>query len=447
MIIIDPEFQALIPPLTADERRQLEENIARDGCLDPLKVWRQEAADILIDGHNRYEICNRLGITFETATIDGIESRDDATVWIVDNQVGRRNIPDYARVKLGLAKSDVFTRRAKENQGTRTDLVKANTDLNGGDSILGNILENSPKCLEKINTRVEIAKSAGVSDNTVGRVKVIEAKAAPEVIAKLMSNEMSINEAYKQVKQAEKEEKREDRRAAAAELESAPSGEPAHCVEVGQWWRLGGHLLYCGDTSQPEFYGAIDGAAFAFADPPYNAGVADWDTAFEWNHDWLIERAPVVAVTPGIASAFTFARKTAMPYRWTAACWISNGMTRGELGFGNWIPTFLFSEKSLHRTAQDFLKVTINISETDATGHKGRKPSELLLWLIETFTAQGEMVIDPFLGSGTTLFAAEKSGRACIGGELNPGYCCEIIARWEAMTGQTATRRKDENSI
>lgn len=77
-IQIDPEFQALIPPLSAEEKQQLEANIVEDGCRDPLVVW----GEILIDGHNRYEICTRMGIEFETV-VKEFADRDEATEWII----------------------------------------------------------------------------------------------------------------------------------------------------------------------------------------------------------------------------------------------------------------------------------------------------------------------------------------------------------------------------
>jgi hypothetical protein len=60
MIILDKEFQALIPPLSAEEKAQLEENIVAEGCRDALITWQ----GILLDGHNRFEICERLNIPF-----------------------------------------------------------------------------------------------------------------------------------------------------------------------------------------------------------------------------------------------------------------------------------------------------------------------------------------------------------------------------------------------
>jgi ParB-like chromosome segregation protein Spo0J len=59
-IVIDPEFESLIPPLSADEFKQLEANIQRDGCTDPLTVWN----GILVDGHTRYKICQKHASTF-----------------------------------------------------------------------------------------------------------------------------------------------------------------------------------------------------------------------------------------------------------------------------------------------------------------------------------------------------------------------------------------------
>lgn len=218
---------------------------------------------------------------------------------------------------------------------------------------------------------------------------------------------------------------------------------PLPTVKAGEWWQLGGHLLYCGDTSQPAFTDHVPGAAFAFADPPYNAGVAEWDEGFVWQHDWLIGKAPIVAVTPGIVSIPDFHRKTAMRYVWSLACWVDNGMTRGALGFGNWIYVGLFAREgvSVYRKEQDFVRASINGADNDATKHKGRKPTELMTELFEMFSQKGETVIDPFLGSGTTLLVADQMGRRCVGGEISPAYCTEIVARWEAATKQKARRQ------
>lgn len=94
---IDPEFQAAMFPLSKEEREQLEANIIAEGCLDPLKVWR----GLLVDGHNRYEICTRNGISFGTVELMLVD-RVDVLDWIDKNQLGRRNLtPDQMRLIRG----------------------------------------------------------------------------------------------------------------------------------------------------------------------------------------------------------------------------------------------------------------------------------------------------------------------------------------------------------
>ena len=86
-IRIDDRLRSHIPPLRPDERAQLEENLLRDGCQSPLIVW----GDVLLDGHNRYEICQQHGIPFETLAVD-LPDFEDAIEWIEENQLGRRNL-------------------------------------------------------------------------------------------------------------------------------------------------------------------------------------------------------------------------------------------------------------------------------------------------------------------------------------------------------------------
>ena len=97
MIRIDPEFQSYIPALSAEEYQQLEANLVEDGCRDPIVLW----GDVLVDGHNRFEICNRLGLPFETVAKD-FPNREAAMDWMDAHQLGRRNLtPDARRLLLG----------------------------------------------------------------------------------------------------------------------------------------------------------------------------------------------------------------------------------------------------------------------------------------------------------------------------------------------------------
>lgn len=175
-ITIDKEFKSLIPALTEDERQGLEASLKAEGCRDALVLW----GNILIDGHNRYEICTQYGIPYKTVQKD-FDSREDVIQWIILNQFGRRNLPMYERARLALRLKPVISAKAKENQGHRTDI--------------------SQKSVKSTDTQKELAKVAGVSHDTISKVEKIEAKATPEIKTQLRTGEISINQAYQTIKQ------------------------------------------------------------------------------------------------------------------------------------------------------------------------------------------------------------------------------------------------------
>ena len=193
---IDNEFKNLIPALTDEEYKGLEQSILSEGCRDALVLW----GDILIDGHNRYEICSKHGIEFKTVQKE-FGSRDDVIQWIILNQFGRRNLPMYERAKLALRLKPVIAEKAKENQ---LSTLKQNKTV-------------SQKSVERIDTQKELAKAAGVSHDTIAKVEKIEKTASPEVKAKLQSGDMSINQAYQTIRREEREQKREIERKENAE--------------------------------------------------------------------------------------------------------------------------------------------------------------------------------------------------------------------------------------
>ena len=128
---IDSEFQNLIPPLSSQEKLQLEANIKEFGCLDPLVVWKGE--NILLDGHNRYEICIREEITYTIVEIE-ITDREAAICWIANHQLGRRSItPEVASYLRG--------KRYLNLKGNRSDNLKQNSP-NGKSCLSANMAKN-----------------------------------------------------------------------------------------------------------------------------------------------------------------------------------------------------------------------------------------------------------------------------------------------------------------
>lgn len=201
-LIIDNEFQVLIPPLSSNEYQILEENILKDGCRDPLVLWN----GILVDGHNRHTICTKHNLKFNIVE-KPFASRNDVCIWIIQNQLGRRNLPHFARAELGVKLKHFFQEKGLENKKTAGKLHGI-IDMNS----LKELLQNSAKSIldscTKIDTREEVAKLSGVSHDTISKVEKILEIASPEEIKKARTGEFSVNQMYSAIKRKEKEEQR-----------------------------------------------------------------------------------------------------------------------------------------------------------------------------------------------------------------------------------------------
>lgn len=188
---IKEEFKKLIPALTQEEFKQLEENCLAEGIREAILTWN----GFIIDGHNRYEIANKWNLDFQTKS-KHFKDEEAVKEWMILNQFGRRNLSNYQRSVLALELESLFKEKAKEN------LIKAAYNTNAGSA-------NLPKAvIEKVDTRKELSNVAGVGERTISMVKKIQEKAPEEVKAKLQTGEVSINQAYKEIKKEEKKEER-----------------------------------------------------------------------------------------------------------------------------------------------------------------------------------------------------------------------------------------------
>jgi len=185
---IDNELQNLIPPLADDELKQLETNLLNEG-------WRKNERIItwnntIVDGHNRYSICQKHNIKYITEE-KKFKDKNEVILWMIDNQLGRRNIPDYARVELNLRKEDIY--KGRQGKPVNVDGFKG-------------------------ETREIIAKQSKVATGTVSKVKFIRDNADEETKKKLRSGnkELSINKVYTDLK------KKKDREKIIEEFKNAP---------------------------------------------------------------------------------------------------------------------------------------------------------------------------------------------------------------------------------
>ena len=174
-LAIDPEFRDLISPLTDEERELLEVSLLKEGCETPLVIWN----GTIMDGHNRYEICQKHSIPFAVLEKE-FASREEAQLWIITNQLGRRNLNSYQRGELVQRYKPLVA--AQSEQGKRTDL--------------NNLSQNSGRSSNPIGTDKKLAQMAGISHDTLHKVDKLSKAADEETKGKLRRGEMSVNRAY-----------------------------------------------------------------------------------------------------------------------------------------------------------------------------------------------------------------------------------------------------------
>ncbi|AHV94899.1 hypothetical protein D554_3675 [Bordetella holmesii 30539] len=165
-IEINEELRVYIDPLTSEEYSALERSILAEGCRDALVLW----GNVLVDGHNRYEICCRHGVEFRTLQNERFQSMDDVRLWMIDNHLGRRSVSDYQRGVLALRKKQILQAREPSDSG-----------------------EAAPEAV--VPSRQELAREARVSSNTLAQIERIEQQAVPQLVKAVRAGEISINAA------------------------------------------------------------------------------------------------------------------------------------------------------------------------------------------------------------------------------------------------------------
>ncbi|HET8695634.1 MAG TPA: plasmid replication/partition related protein [Aquabacterium sp.] len=198
-IVVKEELRAYIDPLTPEEHDALERSILAEGCRDALVLW----GDVLVDGHNRYGICMKHGLPFQTVQNPRFQSMEDVHLWMIDQHLGRRSISDFQRGVLALRKKEILESRhvaSAPQAGESTDDVVATADAMQApwegevDPKLAEAMASLPPP-EPLKSREAIAKAARISSTTVSQIEKIQKAAAPELVEAVKAGVISINAA------------------------------------------------------------------------------------------------------------------------------------------------------------------------------------------------------------------------------------------------------------
>ena len=183
-IKINDVLRDYIDPLTEAERAALERSLLAEGCRDALVLW----GDILVDGHNRYAICQQHGIPFKVTQNTSFQSMEDVMLWMIDNHLGRRSVSDFQRGVLALRQQEILARRmeAEVEKAKAEDAAIAPPEADSEPEA------PPPKPRAK---REDVARAARLSANTLGQIEKIQRNATPELVEAVRAGTISINAA------------------------------------------------------------------------------------------------------------------------------------------------------------------------------------------------------------------------------------------------------------
>ena len=201
---IDPKLNGILPELSKADYKALEQSLLVDGFKGaPIMVW----GDVIVDGHNRYEICKKHNIPYEVKSVE-FASEEDAIIWMVRQQLGRRSLTSLQRIKIVEEYRPFYKKKAQKNKS-----------LNGGNKKSKSENSTTPIAKEeKIDVRAELAKDADVSTNTYSKGVEILKSGNEELINETISGQKSINKAFNELRKNADAEKTDNDSALNSEL-------------------------------------------------------------------------------------------------------------------------------------------------------------------------------------------------------------------------------------
>ena len=188
--------------------------------------------------------------------------------------------------------------------------------------------------------------------------------------------------------------------------------------------------IYHGDCR--EILSTLPPADLVLTDPPYGVGykygnsyqddAEGYELFVLGAFQQMRENAPMILITTGMRNLWLYP-----PADWVL-CWAKPGSTRrnGLGGFNEWEPVLVYGKRRIYNDFK-LLPTAPNLSK-DTGDHPAPKPTALYRWLVAVGSDNGATILDPFMGSGTTLRAAKDLGRKAIGIEIEERYC-EIAAQ------------------
>jgi len=404
---------ALFPMLAGEELRQIAEDIAEHGLREPVWLWRDpdDGVEYLLDGRNRLVACAESGTEVTTRWYEG----NDPIGFVVSLNIARRHLTPGQRAMLALELVPLYeeeARKAKAKAAADENRRRVNERMAAERAEYETSLvdtELSPVCADLHKPKVphrstaKAATTTHASGRAVGQAKRITEK-APDLAEKVKAGDIAIDRADRIIRDREAEQRRVDQ----AKAEAAKLGEIS-TVDI----RHGDFRDVLADLTNVD---AI------ITDPPYPhefipllGDLATWA-------DKVLAEDGVLAVLIGQTYLPEVYRllDTGRPYRWTG-CYLTSGpgyVSHPRRVQSNWKPLIVYGGGPRFADV-----VTSTGSDADAkNNHKWGQDYNAFHTIVERLTARGQTVVDPFMGSGTTLLAAHALGRNAVGCDIDQSH-------------------------
>ena len=194
-IVVQEDLKTYIDPLTPDEHDALERSLLAEGCRDALVLW----GDILVDGHNRYGLCQKHGLPFNTVQNPRFRTIEDVHLWMIDQHLGRRSVSDFQRGVLALRKKEIVAERQAAAKAAAKDAHMRAEVLGQAEPQHQPIgpIDGTPAMAAEppLRSREAVAKAARLTAGQVTMIEKIQKQAAPELVAAVRAGTISLNAA------------------------------------------------------------------------------------------------------------------------------------------------------------------------------------------------------------------------------------------------------------
>jgi len=412
-LIILPEIQRRLMPLQPEELAELERSVLEEGIRDPLVVWQKDGQLVLVDGHHRYELAKKHGLSFPIVERE-FRDLEEALIWVDRNQLGRRNLTDEQRaVVMGrlykTVKKEPHRPMKEENGENFTPFRGSHATARALAEQLG-VSEKTVRNAEKFADAVEALQQvsleaarivlSGEVRDALTNLHLVPKEALSFVADQIVSGERSIKRAMEKWGALQREKRLREKMAEALPKQAKP------------------FELYCCDIRDAHKFVAANSIDIIITDPPYGREHLHLYDALAEFAAHALKESGLCVVMCGVGC---LPKAMEALGRYLNYVWALSYETPGRHSklfplriINGWKPILYFVKGKLPDDAPWVFDV-LKSPQPEKTDHEWQQNLEAFTELVKRFTHSGMVVCDPFCGTGTTGVAALLNGCRFVG--------------------------------